>query len=569
MAVRASVGETHGWRKDSRYADLPRGGGRRILVSVTSAFETTVAVLRATVGQFDAPAVAIARDSLHRLRAMALRECAALVECHECLLFMRAHPTDAATLRLVEAELRRITAFLRARRGRHAVLPGNEGLPYVSTVTRYTHDFVRWLSQHPHCRVTFEGFDEPSLQLRDVLRLTLPSLERGEANAELTTDEMFEALGVPPRRRLPFLLAELGRLDHEPYVKDHLFDALGVSVRVTPTHAAFSTAYNRLPMPSVSFLPERLRHFDATALMNGALPAARVLDDASREAVVRVLRNTMALTLRETDPATYMDARSLRVFDLERGVSVAIFGMVPARQLAVESYVGFTAFRNGMPVSYGGAWMVGARANFGMNIFAPYRGGESGYVMCQLLRVYRQQFGVQYFEVEAHQFGKDNPEGIETGAFWFYYRYGFRPIDRVLAARARQEKARLAARPGARSTRRTLLAFTDSNVALNFGGPPPMSLYDVTTRVTRMVNREYAGDRPAAERACIERFVAATGMSSRLDPDERAALAELAMVAGALRVSDDRRLGLLADMVRAKPVDVYHYQRLLSAFLAK
>lgn len=539
---------------------------------MSTSFEGAVATLRATIGQFDDSAVATARDCLRRLRAMTLRENAALVDCHECLLFMRAHPSNAATLRLVDAELRRITAYMRARRrrtGSPADLPGSEGMPYASTATRYTHDFVRWLSRHPHCTVTFEEFDDPSLQLREVLQLTLPSLERSEANAELTNDEMLEALGVSPRRRLAFLLAELSRLDHEPYVKDHLFDALGITVRVTPSHAAFSTAYNRLPVPAVSFLSERLRHFDAAALMNTALPAARVLDDAARAEAVRVIRNTMALTNRETDPATYMDERSLRVFDLERGVSVAIFGMVPARQLAVESYVGFTAFRNGMPVSYGGAWMVGERANFGMNIFAPYRGGESGYIMCQLLRVYRQQFGVRYVEVEAHQFGKDNPEGIETGAFWFYYRYGFRPIDRALAARARQEKARIAAKPGARSTRRTLLAFTDSNVALNFGGPPPMSLYDITTRVTRMVNREHGGNRPAAERACIDRLVAATGLTARLDADERAALAELAMMAGALRVSDDQRLGLLSEMVRAKPVDVYRYQRLLSAFLER
>ena len=61
----------------------------------------------------------------------------------------------------------------------------------------------------------------------------------------------------------------------------------------------------------------------------------------------------MALTGRETDPATYLDARSLRIFDLERGLSVAIFGMTPERQLVLESYVGFTLFKNGLPVAYG------------------------------------------------------------------------------------------------------------------------------------------------------------------------------------------------------------------------
>ena len=64
-----------------------------------------------------------------------------------------------------------------------------------------------------------------------------------------------------------------------------------------------------------------------------------------------------------------------------------------------------------------------------MNIFEPYRGGESGFMMCQVLRVYRQRFGVRFFEVDATQFGLDNPDGIASGAFWFYYRHGFRPLD--------------------------------------------------------------------------------------------------------------------------------------------
>jgi len=536
---------------------------------VKTAFDTVVARLRSVTSQFDPDAIATATACVRRLRTLALRESASLLAYHECLLFLRAHPADPVMLRLVEGEFARIATFMRTRRGRHRALPGNEGLPFVSTVTRYSHDCIRWLSHHPHCSVQFEEFADATLDLDAVLRLTLPPLERSETGAGLANDELLKVLAVRPERRLAFLVAELSRLDHAPHVKDHLFDALGIMVRVTPTHAAFSTAFNRLPVAQPFFQTERVRQFDASALMHSGLPDARVLQGADRETVVQVIRDTMTLNGRETDPATYLDDRSLRVFDLERGVSVALFGMIPERQLALESYVGFTAFKNGMPVSYGGAWMLGERAEFGMNIFEPYRGGESGYLMCQLLRVYRQTFGLRYIEVDAHQFGRDNPEGIATGAFWFYYRYGFRPVDARIAARATREKARLTAKPGARSTRTTLLALTESNVALSFGGAPPPTLYDISTRVTRMVARHYGGDRPAAERDCVDRFVAATAVSRAGDTHRGAVLAEMALIARALRVTDPDGLGLLAGMVEAKPVDVYAYQRLLSALLPR
>ncbi len=376
---------------------------------------------------------------------------------------------------------------MRRYRGHNPAILEQLGLPYIGAVRRYSHECVRWLLQHPCCTVTFEELCDGTRSLQDVLRLTLPTLERSIADIECSSDELFDALGVPAARRLTFLVAELGRLDHAPAVKDELYNALGVLVRVTPTTARFSTAFNHLAEPTPFFHRERLAAFDSRALMDSPLPATCTLSTQEQAHTVRVIRDTMTLTGRETDPATYLDERSLRLFHLERGTSIAVYGMTHDRQLALESYVGFTAFKNGMPVSYGGAWVFGERADFGMNIFEPYRGGESGYLMCQLLRVYRQRFRVRYFEVDAHQFGLDNPEGIATGAFWFYYRYGFVPTNPALRSLARREKARLQAHPGARSTRKTLLALTESSVALHFGGTVPIALASVVDRVTRMI----------------------------------------------------------------------------------
>jgi hypothetical protein len=531
-------------------------------------FQATLAALRAVLVQFNPEAAAAKQAALARLHRVPLPGGPALAGYHDALLFLSAHPSDAAMQRLALAELRRLAAHLKARRGRHDPALHNLGLPHVATTTRFTHDCVRWLLAHPQLRVSFDGFNEPTLDLGAVLRHTLPPLERLHTQAGLSNDALLAALRVPPARTLPFLVAELARLDARPALKDQLFEALDVWVRLQPTGAAFSKAGNRLPMAGVFHQTDRLRAFDPRELIDRRLPPARALDAAQRGHTVQVLRNTMALTARETDPATYLDERSLRVFDLERGLTVAIFGMSPDRQLALESYLGFTLFKNGWPVAYGGAWMLGGRADFGMNIFEPYRGGESGYMMCQLLRCYRQLFAVRRFEVDAHQFGLDNPDGIASGAFWFYHRHGFRPVDKALAALARREHARLAARPGARSSAATLRRYTGSSVALDFGGPVPPTLATLTERVTRWVARQHGGDRPAAEHAAVARFMAAAPLPKRLNADEQRALATLAPLAAALDVHDAPRLRALAEMVCAKPVDALRYQQALAVILA-
>jgi hypothetical protein len=39
-----------------------------------------------------------------------------------------------------------------------------------------------------------------------------------------------------------------------------------------------------------------------------------------------VIRYDLALLQRETDPATHMDIPTLRLYHLERGISVAVYG---------------------------------------------------------------------------------------------------------------------------------------------------------------------------------------------------------------------------------------------------
>jgi hypothetical protein len=538
-------------------------------MAMTSSRGALLHTLRECANRFDADSNLRKRDALARLAALPLKADAALADYHDTLLFIAAHPPNEALRRAVEREFRRLAAFIKPLRGRHPTAWAERGMPWVDTVTRFTHDCVRWLLAHPHCKVELAHFSEPLLDLNAVLKLTLPTLERNETTASLDNAALLDALKLRPAQRLAFIVNELSRLDALPYVKDQLFDALDLYVRVRPTSAAFSKPGNRLPVAGVFLQPALLRRFDPMALMNQPLPPPRRLDAAAQVEVVRVLRNTMALTSRETDPATYLEPRALRVFDLERGLTVALFGMTPERQLPLESYVGFTLFKNGLPVAYGGAWVMGERAAFGMNIFEPFRGGESGYMMCQVLRAYRQAFQVRYFEVDAHQFGLDNPDGIASGAFWFYYRHGFRPLSPALQRLALQEKKRIDARAGYRSPDKTLLRFTESNVALNFGGPVPPHLFDVTTRVTRMVAARYGGDRPAAERDGVARFRQAARLPVRLSDDQRRVLAEVALVWQALQVRDAAGVRLLVGMVRAKPTDLWAYQRLLLEFFAQ
>lgn len=525
-------------------------------------FKSIVGALRSVQNKFDRDSIERQRTCLEQLARVAFPLNGATADYHDALLFLAAHPHDPELERRVAAELARLERFLKARRHERPVAAWeDQGMAYVDIVTRFSHDAARWMLGHLHASVALDSFDQPRAELNDILKLTLPSLEGSETTAGCSNEELMDALRVPLARRLPFLVQELSRHDGNPLLKDYLYDSLGVFLRIRPTNGRFAKARNRLPMRHGTVHQDDIvKKFDVPGLIDTPLPPPRAMSQAERDEAILVLKNTMALTSRETDPCTYLEASSLRIVDLERGLSCAVFGMTPDRQLPLESYVGFTLFKNGLPVAYGGAWIFGPRAAFGMNIFEPYRGGESGYMMTQVLRTYRQTFRVDYFEVDAHQFGLDNPDGIASGAYWFYHRLGFRSIDATLAALAASEKARIERRSGYRSPEKTLLRFTGSNVALNFGRRVPMHIFDITTQVTRVTAKRFDSDRLAMERESMAAFLKNAGWTQTPTADEQRVLREWAPAAAALGVTTRREHELMAACVRAKPRDVSAYQ---------
>ena len=531
-------------------------------------FKSIVGVLRSVQNKFDPESVERQRACLGQLARLAFPLSEATAQYHDGLLFLAAHPHDAELERSVAAELARLERFLKScRHGRPVPAWADQGMAYVDIVTRFSHDAARWMLGHAHATVALDCFDQPKADLNDILKLTLPSLECSETTAGCSNDELMDALRVPVARRLPFLVGELSRHDGDPLLKDYLYDSLGVFLCIRPTNGKFSKARNRLPMPQgTAHQNDIVRKFDVPGLIDTPLPPPRAMSRAERDEAILVLKNTMALTSRETDPCTYLEPNSLRIVDLERGLSCAVFGMTPDRQLPLESYVGFTLFKNGLPVAYGGAWIFGPRAAFGMNIFEPYRGGESGYMMAQVLRTYRKTFRVDYFEVDAHQFGLDNPDGIASGAYWFYHRLGFRSVDATLAALAAGEKAKIERRPGYRSSEKTLLELTGSNVALNLGRRVPMHIFDITTAVTRLTARRFDSNRVAMERESIATFLKSARWTQTPTADEQRVLREWAPAAAALGVVDRREHALLAACVRAKPRDVLAYQNAVWAW---
>ena len=191
----------------------------------------------------------------------------------------------------------------------------------------------------------------------------------------------------------------------------------------------------------------------------------------------------------------------VRYYDLARGTALALYTMRPDRRAPLDSHIGMMLFKNGVPVGYGGGWPFLGTCKIGVNVFAPFRGGESALLFGQVLRVYRQCFGVGRFVAEPSQFGGTNIEGLRSGAFWFYYRLGFRPVEPESARRADEEWSRMKADPDYRTPLSRLRRFTGSDIELRLDPAPEIETGRLSELVTQWIGARFGGDRDAAQSA--------------------------------------------------------------------
>src|SRR5262249_21007397 len=134
----------------------------------------------------------------------------------------------------------------------------------------------------------------------------------------------------------------------------------------------------------------------------------------------------------------------------------------------------------------------------GFNTFYTFRGGEAGWVYAQVLRCLCHLMGATCISVYPYQLGHDNDEAIESGAFWFYRKLGFRPGRPELLRLVEREEKKIAANPHYRTAARTLRKLAAGHVFYELPGSEVgtwgrFSTRNIGLRVSAGMAKKYGG----------------------------------------------------------------------------
>jgi hypothetical protein len=249
-------------------------------------------------------------------------------------------------------------------------------------------------------------------------------------------------------------------------------------------------------------------------------PVPVKLSDAEAEQIIDCSRMILIRYLREIDPISFTSAKLVSYYYLPRGISIALMDMVPERRHPIDSYMGYTVFKNGLPVAYAGSWILFDSGRIGLNVFPHYRGGETRYIFAQVLELHAKVYNLKRFTVDPYQIGKDNSDGIRSGAFWVYYHAGFRPIERQQQELAATEASKIKAGNKYRSTPAVLKTLAESRLELILQkNAVRFDATDLSLAYAAIIAKKYNGNRQLAEKSAAKKLAGILQIKNYQEPN--------------------------------------------------
>jgi len=503
--------------------------------------------------------------ALRKVAAAQIEDAETLIRIHETLLFIRAYPPKETVIQEVEKALKTLEQRVSDLHTAGFDLsplddPEVSGIAGTSVTSNFSYDIVRWLvSKYPkQLSIDWDWFDN-----EDSFGATMPQFL-----PMLAEDALVEA-HVPFRRWLEraagrlnevvWLIQRFERLAASRREKARMYDSMKIHVRWQFGFAASRTGL-KLPTRQVFFhrqpLIQRRDIVLERELASRPIPIEK-LSARAGERILDLARATSAVRYRELHGFTYGDPRTVQRADLGRGTQAFVMAVSPEHRLPLRAYHAAMILKNGVPVAYFEGLSLFERMESGFNLYYTFREGETAWLFARILRLMKQLLRVTVISIDPYQIGHENEEGIESGAFWFYRKLGFRPARPELLQLTLAEEKKLSAKLDYRTSPRTLRKLAHGYMLWDEskskkGDWDKFQVRNIGLAVQEMMSRDFKGD-PERFRAVALRHVQAS-VEGHLDVDPKA-VADFAcalMLIRDLRRWTKEEKRLLTEIIEAK-----------------
>jgi hypothetical protein len=397
-----------------------------------------------------------------------------LIRFHEALLFLRAYPQSPRLLRLIETILLTFSAHVAfvisvCEDSEAFADPAVSGIVGNSLTARFSYPIARWLAvRHPNdVSIDFEDYEDGA-RLGQTLPRFIPLLEEESlVEANVSYEDWLRAARRMGSRALPWLIERFESLDLSDMGKAELYDSLKLYIHWKPRRRRTTRTGMKLKRREIFYhnKPHLGRKDVSLSIeLNSPPLAIKKLSRRDGAKILDTIRDTSTIRYRELHGFTYGDPGNVIHAHAGRSLEFFINGVKPENRLPLRAYHSVFMVKNGVPIGYVEGLSLFERMEIGFNIYYTFRDGESAWIYARVLRLFRQLLGVTTFSVDPYQIGFENEEGIESGAFWFYRKLGFRPVKSIIEKLVRAEEKKIASRASYRTSLKRLRELSEGHM---------------------------------------------------------------------------------------------------------
>jgi hypothetical protein len=518
--------------------------------------------LRRVRSTFGAEAEARKRALLESLAGAQLRTCREIIELHEDLLFLVAFPGEPSTRRAALTQLAVIAKRWRSVAGARAAAE-KTGIAGTTARPQVAWPIARLLARGEDAEIDWPGLDDPPAFDALVERLVAPSEQDAFGGGEYTTRRWIELSKPREATALQWLTRGGASVVRRGFAA--AWDAAEVPLRWQLHDSRRSITHARLKVRPTWRRGFRRPTVPTPEAVARPLESIRLLERRDAARVIDLARSALVARSREVHAMSYANPAEVHLADLGEGVELAVIGVLPEQRLQLEANYGYLLLGNGIPIGYGGVSPLYRQANTGINIFDPFRGSEAAFLWVETLRAFRTLFGTRRFIINGYQFGAGNSEAIASGAYWFYWRLGFRPSLPENVPLAEAEAARLKRAPTQRTPATVLRRLARGDLVLDLADWDAGDAFEepllmrVGAAVARRISELPVASHVAGERRLAREVAVALGSRPggpvKADPDGVERLAPLAALLD-LRAWSEAERGSLRRWMQAKGAPV-------------
>jgi len=432
--------------------------------------------------RFDSSASAEKLSLLRSLRNTDAKTASEIRRLHTALCFIRAFPDSIEHHRIANAGLRSFHKRISRVDDVTKHQLWDTGIAGTPVHYGFSYEVATWLARHAAGSVSIDWedtHDPPGLD--EILAHLLQPAEDEYFDSGLVSSREWIELASSGTAGTDFgwLLRQLRQTRLKP-IWSQLYNAADLWLTWDLAGSRFSTSRNAYPEQNVQPRKTGMRRLAKPTKQEILRPLESVvrLDRGDGKRMIDVAMAALAVRHRETYHFNHANPNEVYLADVGHGTGIVLFGLLPEHRFPLECTMGYLILANGVPIGYGGSSVVFRQVNTGVNIFDEYLGGEAAFLWVQVMRVYHELAGSNRFIANPYQFGAENTEALKSGAFWFYYRLGYRPVLQDVRILARQEAHRLRQDRHHRSDITTLRHLASCDMHLTLPGARASEFFD-------------------------------------------------------------------------------------------